>query len=147
MAKELNKEGLIKGFGILLLGIVLLSLVYNMFFQAGPTMMGGYYGGNMNGMHGEMGGYYGGVSGFSLTGLLAGLLLIFIKLLSILLVVALVVGIFMMLKKYLLEEGDLTWLWGSTQTVSCTNCGKNIKGNWDFCPSCGKELKKPVAAQ
>lgn len=142
----MNKEGLVKGFGILLLGIVVLSLVFNMFFQMGPTAMGGNYAGGMGGMHGEMGGgYYGG--GFSLGGLLAGILLILIKLLSILLVVALVVGIFMMLKKFLMEDGDLAGFLAPLQTKACDNCGQNVKGNWDYCPSCGKDLKKSGNSQ
>lgn len=141
MSKDINKEGLLKGLGALLLGIIVLSLVYNMFFQMGPTTMGGM-GGGMESMHGGMS--QGMYTGFSLSGLLAGLLLIFIKLLSILLVVGLVMGIFLMFKKLMLDNGDFNNIFAGLgfQGVDCCNCGKKVRGNWDYCPHCGEALKK-----
>ena len=29
--------------------------------------------------------------------------------------------------------------------VPCANCGKNVRINWSYCPSCGEELHQAVA--
>lgn len=136
MSRELNLEALLKSLGVIFIGILALSLVYNLFFQMGPTTMGN------QGMMGHGGMATPGV-GFSLSGLLAGILMIVIKLLSILLVIGLVVGIGAVLKDYLFQGGGLSWLSPQPAAICCS-CGQNVKGGYDYCPHCGASQKRPA---
>ena len=141
---EINKDGLIRSVLIIFVGIILLSLVYNMFFQTGPNVMGSYgSAGVMGDMHGGMvgAGVTPGFGGFSLSSLLAGILVLFIKILSILLVVGLLAGMVMVLKKYLMSTGDRTWLFATLEQKNCQSCGRTIKGDWDYCSHCGNSLQ------
>lgn len=146
-----NKDALVKSVGTILLGIIVLALVYNVFFSAGPGMGYGYQGGMEMSGGSHMG--YGGMSGptgygldFSLGSLLAGILVILVKLLSILLVVGLVIGVWLMVKEYLFADGEnplaaLT-MGMSKNKMSCPKCGSSVNSKWDFCPDCGVTLTK-----
>ncbi|MDA8234110.1 MAG: zinc ribbon domain-containing protein [Clostridia bacterium] len=156
---EGNKDSLIKGVGVVLLGVIVLALFYNVFFAPGPMNYGysqdmGFNRGMANvhmgaGMQMGTTGFPGnqGVGlDFSLGSLLAGVLLILIKLLSILLVIGLVVGVWVVVKDYLLADGDnpftsLTKGFRGNK-VNCPKCGSSVNSKWDFCPDCGLALSK-----
>lgn len=142
-----NKAAMIKTVGVVILGIIVLALFYNVFFGPGPMNYGSSTGMDM--MHG--GGYTGYNNfGFSIGSLLAGILMILIKILSIILVVSLVVGIWVIIKDYLLNDGqDFTSSFASISrglgfsAINCPKCGSKVNDKWDFCPDCGQVLIKP----
>lgn len=146
-----NKDAIFKGVGAIVLGLVVLALVYNVFFTPqmpfgmGGTAAGMHGGMDMNGM--SMGqGYMGTGFGISLGSILAGILIILIKLLSILLVVGLVLGIWVVVKDYLFPGGQNPFA-GLTQSfvqpkMNCPKCGSSVDTKWDYCPDCGQHLTK-----
>lgn len=150
-----NKDSIIKGVGTILLGLIVLALVYNVFFTPQmPYGMGMQYYGSSGGMHGGMGmdnmymGPAGMGAGFGLGlgSILAGILIILIKLLSILLVVGLVIGLWVVVKEYLLTDGDNPFA-ALTQSfvkpkMNCPKCGSGVDTKWDYCPDCGQPLTK-----
>lgn len=147
-----NKDSIFKGVGAIVLGLIVLALVYNVFFTPQmPLGMGMYSSG---GMHGGMGmngmsmgpGVMGAGYGISLGSILAGILIILIKLLSILLVVGLVLGIWVVVKEYMPQGGENPFA-GLTQTfakpkMNCPKCGSSVDTKWDYCPDCGQQLNK-----
>lgn len=88
-----------------------------------------------NGMnHGAAGGSNGllGFGGFD--SLLGGLLNLAIDIFAILLVVALVVGAAVLIKRYIFEGELLT----AAKKTGCTRCGTALNADWACCPKCGE---------
>lgn len=85
-----------------------------------------------------------GTGGFNLNSLLGGILNLAIDIFAILLVVGLVVGAAVLIKRYLFE-GDL---FAPKAKVACVNCGQVLNADWACCPKCGqaKVVPQPVAA-
>lgn len=87
-----------------------------------PSMAG------MMANHGANTGIFG--TGGSLFG---GIFNLAIDLLAILLLVGLVAGTVILIKRYVLDGELLT-----TQTkTACTHCGSKLETNWNCCPKCG----------
>lgn len=143
MSHNQGKGAVFNGLGGILIGIVLLALVYDVFFGPGTNM--GMAGG-MNGMHGG-GAVY--APGSSISYFLGGILQLIIKVLSILLVVGLIMGIWTLIKDYMGTSGSnlfggVQQLFGVTgaNKMACPKCGSSVENRWDFCPDCGQSLTK-----
>lgn len=142
--KASNNDSLIKSVGTILLGLIVFSLVYNVFFGPSPAHGLGMAG-STGGMHGAGGGMGTGF-GISLGSILAGILTILIELLSLLLIVGLVLGLWVVVKDYVLNDGENPFasLTGSFNKpkMNCPKCGSSVNTRWDFCPDCGQPLTK-----
>ena len=127
----------------------------------GMSQMQGMPYGNMQGMsgmsHGAMQGMYDpnamagmnqgtgllGGGGFNLNSLLSGILNLAIDIFAIMLVIGLVVGAAVLIKRYLFESD----LFAPKTRVACVNCGQVLNADWACCPKCGqaKVVPQPVA--
>ncbi len=149
-----NQDSLVKSVGMVLLGIIVLALFYNVFFNPASmnpySRIGGYGGMGGYGGAGEHmgGGYYpmGAGFDFSLGALLGGILLILVKLLSILLVVGLVVGVWVVVKDYLFTDGEnplasLTRGFAGSK-APCPKCGTQVDAQWAYCQVCGEAINR-----
>jgi len=91
----------------------------------------------------HMGGYYN--TGSNIDGLLLGLLALVIKVLWFLLIIGVVVGIFQVIKKYLVTPGsfDLNPLLDKIngKGYACPNCKEKLSAEFKFCPNCKVSLK------
>lgn len=74
------------------------------------------------------------------------LLLLLIKVFFVLFIIGLTVGIIIAVKNYVFTEEDIAQLKGTfkaketTETKTlCTECGKELKAEWNSCPYCGTE--------
>lgn len=79
---------------------------------------------------------------FELTGLVVSVLALAVRLLWVVFIVSLVIGIVLVLKKYLLENKDLNICCLIEGGSTCPKCGTKVKDNYKFCPSCQTSLKE-----
>lgn len=75
-----------------------------------------------------------GTGGFNLSSLLGGILNLAIDIFAILLVVGLVVGAAVLIKRYLFEGNSLA----PRTKATCVNCGQTLNADWNCCPKCGQ---------
>lgn len=136
--KETGKnDNLIKTLGIVALGLIVFALLNNI-------LLGGQ--GGMG--YGE---HYGRGSGIiDLGGLLSSVLVLTVRILWLVFVVSLLVGLVLIIKKYMLDENGA----GIKQLVekivpagSFCSCGSRVIQGYKFCPACGKEIGKTVSNQ
>lgn len=126
MSENNNQEKLIKTAGVIGLALLAFALVYNLVLGGGTG-----FGFNL---------YYG--RGFDLSGLLASIFALAVKLLWVVFIVSLVIGLVLVLKKHLLETNNLN-ICGLLEGGSvCPKCGTKVKDNYKFCPSCQASLKE-----
>ena len=81
-----------------------------------------------------------GTTGGGLTVFLTGLLNFTIAVFAILLVVSLIVGTILLLKRYLLDGNGTTVTAASLGLAKrrCAQCGTALNQNFSFCPACGE---------
>ena len=81
-----------------------------------------------------------GATGGGLTVFLTGLLNFTIAVFAILLVVSLIVGTILLLKRYLLDGNGTTVTAASLGLAKrrCAQCGTALNQNFSFCPACGE---------
>lgn len=142
-----NKDLLVRTILTVLLGFILFAFIYNIFF--GPGNMVGMGMGGQAEQHGSMDMAANTGFNFGLGALLGGILTLLIKLLSLILIIALVVGIWIVIRDYLLVDGEpLSSLTRSLtgNKTSCPKCGSAVNARWDFCPDCGQNLKQSKLA-
>lgn len=134
-----GNNNLLKSVGVIILGLILLSFFFDLFFGS-STGNGG-----MNSMHGgqQQVGYPG--SGFGVGTLIANILLLITKILSILLAVGLIAGTWVLIRDFVLVDNGTGLITSFTnslgmESVKCPKCGSSVKGQWDYCPDCGNDL-------
>lgn len=124
-----NESGLSKqNLVLLLVGVVLLFLLMG---QRSPVYYGNGYGHMVFG-------------GFSVQGLLVGLIGLVIKLLWILVVVGIVGGIYQLVKQNFPDGLDFNSITGCLPKTGkpCSKCGVNVKEDFNFCPNCKESLQQ-----
>ncbi len=129
MAHDNNHETALKTWGTIGLGVIIFALIYNLLL------------GNQMGYGGMMGN--GGIN-LGVSGLLASILVLAIKVLWLVLVISLIAGIVIAARKHIfndkrinLPQLDKVFAMGYT----CPNCGTGLKGDYKFCPHCAAALK------
>lgn len=139
---EQGKDKFWQTAGVIILGLIALSLVYNQLFAANGTMvMNGYgmgYRMGYNNMGYNMGNYNG-------SGLLGGTLVLAIQLFKFLLVVGIILGTYCAIKRYVFDNQTCSLnLFGQDEktTYACPNCQTKLDAEFKFCPSCKTALKK-----
>jgi endogenous inhibitor of DNA gyrase (YacG/DUF329 family) len=87
-----------------------------------------------------MNGYFGnGMGTISL------ILVFLVKIFIFLLIITMLVGLFMSVKKFIFSKEDLsayrnTFSSGARMSQHCTTCGMKVKHDWKVCPYCGNDL-------
>lgn len=133
MLSNKSPETLLKNLFLLVIGIVVLGFLFQLFGGSGYGY-GGYPMGR--GYNTSLGG----------SGLLAGVLILLVKLLWLVMLVALVIGIFVASKKYIgggVTNFDLNSLVKKFDNPSyiCPNCKAPLAEEFKFCPNCKTDLK------
>lgn len=126
MSENNNQEKLIKTAGLIGLALLAFALVYNLLLGGGTG-----FGFSL---------YYG--RAFDLTGLLALISTLAVKLLWVVFIVSLIIGIVLVLKNHLLENKDFNICCLIEGGSTCPKCGAKVKENYKFCPSCQASLKE-----
>jgi len=138
-----NGSNILKLLGGILLIILGLWIIHAIFFNSNPGLNIVVRGGD-GGDHFNMGlgmGY-----GVGTSGTISFILLLMIKVLFVLFILGLIVGIGIVIKRYVFTESDVQQIKGAftgKKTVvikeTCTICGKELNDDWKVCPHCGKE--------
>lgn len=124
-----NYSSAIKTVG--LVGLVLLALSLLSGLGSGGGMGYGY---NM---------YYGRGGGVGFGGILASVLVLFIKVLWFVLIVSLIIGLFVALKKYRFDFNKLDLVDSLfNKGYACPGCGTKLAEDYKFCPKCKVSLKE-----
>ncbi len=154
MSQNNNQDNTLKTVGIIALAVIIFALMYNLF-------LGGRTGFSFNLYSGR---------GLDLSAFIASILVLAVKLLWLLFVISLVVGLVIVIKKFIEEKKiNLKFIEKLTETGyacpscgtkltaefkfcpnckaslkdTCTKCGKDLQVGWKCCPSCGTERKAP----
>lgn len=149
-----DNQAALKNLGLIGIAFVVILVVLNVL--NGGQMGYGY------------GMYYGRGVGLDFNGLLASILITLIKILWFVLIVSLVIGSIIALKKYQFDfskidlfknaaKDDFTCpgcgnrvssdykfcpVCRASLRVNCAKCGKEMQGGWSCCPSCGTAVTK-----
>ncbi len=151
MSEKGGPENILKTLGIIVLAIVVVVFLSNLLFS-GQTGLGsqsysgqglGYQSHYGQGMGHEP--YYGQAAGYNLNGSLGSVLSLAVQLLWLILVISLVIGIVVIIKKHIFEEKKINLdfiqeLFKNGYT--CIHCGTRMKTEFKFCPGCGADTKK-----
>ncbi|MHB8170743.1 MAG: hypothetical protein ACYDG6_04275 [Thermincolia bacterium] len=80
------------------------------------------------------------LGGLDLTGLLIWLFNFAINIFAILLVIGLIVGVVVFLKRYLFNNTGISSVFAVQPKPACAKCGQTIQTGWSCCPKCGDSL-------
>lgn len=136
MSKEKKrKESLIKIIAITILVLLSLTLLSVNYFNDNNTRMGSDM---MNRMHGYND--YNLMSGNSIFG---GLFNVFLQLFWVLIIIALLIGVFILIKNYLEQNRNKVNVESALPKENlqkCPHCGTEISDEFKFCPVCTTKL-------
>lgn len=93
-------------------------------------------------MHGSMQGHVTGgtnlLGGTDFTSLLSSLFNFALSVFIILLIIGLIVGTVVYVKRLLTGNGQLNSFFAPTPASVCTNCSQPVQAQWNVCPNCGQ---------
>lgn len=135
--KEVKSDSAIKVVGYSILGLIVLLSAKAILFPTGYGVSVRY---NMpqNYRTGFEHGYNVNYGLNSLSGLIFQILLV-------VLVLTLIVGVFMLVKRYLFSSEEITEMKESfsrkstSAKIKCSECGKDLNSDWKVCPYCGED--------
>ena len=131
MSQNSNQDNALKTIGIAALAVIIFALIYN-------VLLGGRAGFSLNIFSGQ---------GFNLNGLIVSILGLAVKLLWLVFVISLVVGLVVIIKKFVDEKKiNLNFIEKLTETgYACPSCGTKLTAEFKFCPNCKASLKETCA--